>query len=76
MKILSLVPVFACSAFLWSANSFAAPPQSSYETAIHLSSGKDLICGVNQAQPSGSAVRSPRANKPKPTCWPRNVCVC
>ncbi|WP_321843710.1 hypothetical protein [Paraburkholderia bannensis] len=56
MKIYPLIPVFACAAVLWSTNSFAAPPQSSYETAVHLSSGKDLICGVNQAAPSGGAV--------------------
>jgi len=56
MKITPLCTAFACAAALWSTGSFAAPPLSSYETAIHLSSGKDLICGVNQAAPAGASV--------------------
>jgi hypothetical protein len=56
MKIYPLYPALACAVALWSTSSFAAPPLSSYETAVHLSSGKDLICGVNQMQPSGAPV--------------------
>ncbi|MBN3852062.1 MULTISPECIES: hypothetical protein [unclassified Paraburkholderia] len=56
MKFHPMYAIFACAAALWSTGSFAAAPQSSYSTEVHLSSGKDLICGVNQAAPAGGAV--------------------
>ncbi|WP_136624675.1 hypothetical protein [Paraburkholderia sp. UYCP14C] len=53
MKIELLGSALGCAVALWSTCSLAALPDSAYETRVQLSSGKNLLCSVNQPQPAG-----------------------
>lgn len=53
MKIVLPGCAIVCAAALWSTGSLAAPPGSAYQTSVQLSSGKNLLCSVNEAAPDG-----------------------
>ncbi|HKT98324.1 MAG TPA: hypothetical protein VJS30_17630 [Paraburkholderia sp.] len=53
MKFVQLGYAIGVAAALWSTCSVAAPPDSAYQTSVQLSSGKNLLCSVNEAQPAG-----------------------
>ena len=53
MKLVQLGYAIGAAAALWSTCSIAAPPDSAYQTPVQLSSGKNLLCSVNEAQPAG-----------------------
>ncbi|MEM5327983.1 hypothetical protein VSR34_15505 [Paraburkholderia sp. JHI2823] len=54
MKIVLPGCAMVCAAALWSTGALAAAaPGSVYQTPVQLSSGKNLLCGVNEAPPAG-----------------------
>ena len=53
MKIVLPGCAIVCAAALWSTCGLAAPPGSAYQTPVQLSSGKNLLCSVNEAPPAG-----------------------
>ena len=54
MKIVLPGAAIVGAAVLWSAGALAAAaPGSAYQTPVQLSSGKNLLCSVNEAQPAG-----------------------
>ena len=53
MKIEHFGYALGCAATLWSTCGLATPQGPAYETAVQLSSGKSLLCSVNQPQPAG-----------------------
>ena len=53
MKIVLPGCAIVCAAALWSTGGLAAPPGSAYQAPVQLSSGKNLLCSVNEAPPAG-----------------------
>ncbi|MCP3705987.1 hypothetical protein M3I54_03120 [Paraburkholderia sp. CNPSo 3274] len=53
MKIVLPGCAVVCAAALWSTCALAAPPGSAYQTPVQLSSGRNLLCSVNESQPAG-----------------------
>jgi len=53
MKIVLPGSAIVGAAVLWSTCGLAAPPGSAYQTPVQLSSGKNLLCSVNEAPPAG-----------------------
>ncbi|MFD1561752.1 hypothetical protein ACFSHT_39910 [Paraburkholderia silviterrae] len=54
MKLVQFGYAIGVAAALWSTCSIAAEPGSAYQTPVQLSSGKNLLCGVNEAPPAGA----------------------
>lgn len=54
MKFVQLGYAIGVAAAVWSTCSVAAAPDSAYQVPVQLSSGKNLLCGVNEAPPAGA----------------------
>ncbi|NLP63005.1 hypothetical protein [Paraburkholderia sacchari] len=53
MKFVPLRYAAGAAAALWSICAVATLPGAAYQTTVQLSSGKHLLCGVNEAPPAG-----------------------
>ncbi|MCG5076743.1 hypothetical protein [Paraburkholderia tagetis] len=60
MKLVQLGYAIGVAAALWSTCSIAASPDSAYQTPVQLSSGKHLLCGVNETPAGEQAVLTRR----------------